>query len=79
MRATHVDDELSIDGAGVDTNSPEAREQLHWDPAVSVHLTTQVEILCKVLVAEVVLSDATQNSSAERYNKPCVNRKKKIN
>ena len=45
MRATHVDNELSIDGAGVDTNSPEAREQLDGDPAINVHLTTQEEIL----------------------------------
>jgi len=44
-RGTHVDNELSVDGAGVDTNSPEARKQLDGDPAINVHLTTQEEIL----------------------------------
>jgi len=53
---------LCVDSASVDTNSSEAREQLHRDPAILVHLTTQEEILDQILIAEVVLSDAAHNT-----------------
>ena len=57
MSASHLNNELSIHRASVDTNSPEARKQFHRYPAIGIHLTTQEKILYKVLVAEVVLSD----------------------
>ena len=59
---TYVNNQLCVDGASVDTDASEAREQLHWDPAILVHLTTQEEILDQILVAEVVLSDVAHNT-----------------
>jgi len=61
VKITHVDNELSVNSAGVNTNSPEARQQFHWNPAVGVHLTSEEEIVRQVLVAEVVLSDAAHS------------------